>query len=272
LFLDTRILPNQRGFLNFFDLKISINSGIGVQEANTLLPEKDRIKSEYVLLVSHDIKESLAAIQSCIEPVTDTIVGSLNATQADLHSTARDRTGKLVFFVRALLEITKIKLTKKVTMEYVSFPDLIGSISKDIFEQTQNKGLRFTTDVSPVIHEIEGIRIYVEEAISNLLVNSVKYTPEGGDVRLLAEDKGDTVRITIRGTGIGIPRDEVLHIFEEFFRAKNVKQIEVQGTGLGLSIAKEIVEMHKGRIWFESKENKGTSFYIELPKRQEKDT
>jgi len=127
-------------------------------------------------------------------------------------------------------------------------------------------------NVSFIKQNKEGIRIYLEEAISNLLVNSVKYTPEGGDVRLLAEDKGDTVRITIRGTGIGIPRDEVLHIFEEFFRAKNVKQIEVQGTGLGLSIAKEIVEMHKGRIWFESKENKGTSFYIELPKRQEKDT
>lgn len=237
-----------------------------LQEANSLLQEKDRVKSEYVLRVSHDIKESLAAIQSCIEPVTEGITGTLNRAQSDLLVSAEERAHRLIFFVNALLEITRIKLTKKLDMKQISLCDIIKSVSQDIMARAQHKGVTFTVTMSPSIDTIEGVRVYIEEAILNLLANSVKYTPQGGTISFRIDDKVDDILIIVSDSGIGIPKDELPHIFEEFYRARNVRKIERLGTGLGLSITREIVEMHKGKIWFESEEGKGTTFYIQLPK------
>lgn len=238
-----------------------------LQKANELLNKKDRIKSEYVLRVTHDIKEHLSAIQSCIAPVTEGITGSLNEKQKDMLQRARARAGKLIFFVKALLEITTIKLTKRLKKENFSFAESIKVISEDIRMRSKSKGVTFKVDVEPSIDRIIGVRVYIEEAISNLLANSVKYTPRGGRITLKASDRKRYIRIEIRDTGIGIPSDELSHVFEEFYRGRNAKQIEKTGTGLGLSIAKEIVELHQGNIWVESEEGKGTVFYLEFPKK-----
>ena len=100
----------------------------------------------------------------------------------------------------------------------------------------------------------------------NLLANSVKYTHNNGKIDIKAFDKGNRILIEIADNGIGIPKDELPKIFEEFYRAANAKKTERDGTGLGLSIAKQIVERHNGRIWVESEEGKGSKFSIELPK------
>jgi signal transduction histidine kinase len=113
---------------------------------------------------------------------------------------------------------------------------------------------------------MKGVRVYIEEAIANLLANSVKYTPQGGRIDITINDKGRDLLIQIKDTGIGIPKDEIPRLFEEFYRGKNAKKIEKMGTGLGLSIAKEIVDMHNGKIWAESEEGRGSTFYIKLPK------
>lgn len=237
-----------------------------LQEVNLQLQEKDQIKSEYVLRVSHDIKESLAAVQSCIEPVTEKIVGSLNEVQNNLLSTAVGRTQRLIFFVNALLDITRLKLTKKLQMGYFSLADMIHNLSKDIVARAQSKGISFIVHMDSTIGTFKGFKVYIEEAIMNLLANSLKYTPRGGKITLSVNDMSTYIRIIINDTGIGIPADEMPHIFEEFYRAKNVRKIEKQGTGLGLSVTKEIIEKHHGKIRVVSEEHKGTTFEIELPK------
>lgn len=238
-----------------------------LEEANLLLEEKDRIKSEYVLRVSHDIKEHLSAVESCIAPVTKGITGPLNERQKDLLFRAKNRAEKLLFFVRALLELTRIKLGKAaLKVEDFSFPEVIRGISEDINASAKARGISFDVNIEPSIGTIKGARVYIEEAILNLLANSIKYTPEGGNISLKVMDKGKYIFIQLKDTGIGIPKDELPHVFEEFYRARNAKAREKLGTGLGLSITKEIVELHKGKIWVGSIENKGTSLYIELPK------
>jgi signal transduction histidine kinase len=237
-----------------------------LKQANELLREKDRIKSEYVLRVSHDIKEDLSAIQSCIEPVTEGITGPLNPKQADLLRRAKERSGKLISFVNALLEITKMKLTRELKMEEFSLIDAIKSVSQNIDSRAKAKGLKFNVNIAAGIDKIKGVRVYIEEAILNLLANSVKYTPKGGSLALEVKSKEDNVLFVIRDTGIGIPQDEIAHVFDEFYRAGNARMVERQGTGLGLSITKQIVQMHKGRIWVQSKEGEGAIFYVELPK------
>jgi signal transduction histidine kinase len=102
--------------------------------------------------------------------------------------------------------------------------------------------------------------------LSNLLFNAVKYTPEGKTVHLEAKTHDDRVRVDVSDTGIGIPADELGHVFDEFFRASNAKNREKDGTGLGLSIVKQIADRHGGELSVQSEEGQGTTFTVTLPK------
>ncbi|MDP2938940.1 MAG: HAMP domain-containing sensor histidine kinase [Candidatus Omnitrophota bacterium] len=238
-----------------------------LREANLLLEEKDRIKSEYVLRVSHDIKEHLSTIETCLEPVAQGLTGELNPRQNDLIQRAKERTEKLLFFVKALLEITRIKLSRQIEMVDFSLRKTIENAINFVETKANDKGISLSCNIASTIDTIKGAQIYIEETIANLLANSVKYTPKNGEVSIDLKDKGHSVLIKISDTGIGIPENEIGRIFEEFYRAKNARQTEREGTGLGLSIAKQVVERHKGKIWVESEgEGKGSKFFIILPK------
>jgi signal transduction histidine kinase len=235
-------------------------------QANAVLKENDRVKSEYVLRVSHDIKEHLAAIQGTLEPVAARITGELNYKQLDLVQRAVRRTAKLVFFVKALLEITRIKLSKELKTSYFSFKELLYEAVSFIASKAKDKGITVNSNIEDSIDRIRGAREYIQEAIVNILANAVKYTPRNGKIDIFVKNKGSVILIRIIDTGIGIPGGELPRIFDEFYRASNAKVVERDGTGLGLSIVKHIVQMHKGKIWVESEEGKGSTFNIELPK------
>jgi signal transduction histidine kinase len=242
-----------------------------LKQANALLSEKDRIKSEYVLRLTHDIKEHLSAIQSCLEPVAGGITGELNLKQRNLIQRANERAEKLAFFIRALLEITRLRLSKQIDMTYFSLKETVENAISFVDQSAKDKGIFISCNIEPRIGMIKGAEIYIEETIANLLANSVKYTPRNGKINLKVSDRGNSVLIEIADTGIGVPKDELPKIFEEFYRASNAKEVEKYGTGLGLSIAKQVVERHAGKIWAESQEGEGSAFYIILPKEQEKD-
>lgn len=237
-----------------------------LEEANAQLKEKDRIKSEYVLRVSHDIKEHLAAIQGCLEPVARGITGELNPQQLDLVQRAVQRTSKLMSFVKALLAITRIKLSREIRMDYFSFKDALSEAVTAIASKAKDKNISVGSIVEPTIGRIRGSKEHIQETLTNLLANAVKYTPRNGKIYLTVSDKGNRILIEIKDNGIGIPKLELPKIFEEFYRASNAKEVERDGTGLGLSIAKQIVAIHNGRIWVESEQGKGSTFSIELPK------
>jgi len=236
-----------------------------LEEVNKLLREKDHIKSEYVLRVTHDIRQDLAAIQSCIEPVTMEITGPLGNAQKDLLHRAIERSMQLIVYVDALLDITKLKLTQKLEMEPLSFTELARGISAQMNELAANKLLSFEFKVDTAPLMINGVRVYLEEALLNLLKNSLKYTPAGGKVIFEVTASSGLISVRVEDTGIGIPAADLPHVFEEFYRASNAKSREKKGTGLGLSITKQIVEMHHGKIDVESTLGKGTIFRLTLP-------
>jgi signal transduction histidine kinase len=234
--------------------------------ANLLLKEKDKIKSNYVLRVSHDVKEHLAAIQACLDPVLHGLTGELNPGQEGLLKRSYARTEKLLVFVKALLEITRIKLSNKMETGPFSLLKTAESAVHMVEEKAGGKKIALTWSIAPGVDIINGAQIYIEETIANFLANSIKYTPEGGSVELAITDEGDNVKIRVTDTGIGVPKEDLPHLFEEFFRAKNARATERTGTGLGLSIAREVAEKHNGGIWAESQEGKGASFFLVLPK------
>ncbi|PIP67949.1 MAG: hypothetical protein CO035_03595 [Candidatus Omnitrophica bacterium CG_4_9_14_0_2_um_filter_42_8] len=238
-----------------------------LKEANLLLEEKDRIKSEYVLRVTHDIKEHISAIQSCIDPVAEGMLGELNPGQKDLIRRAGTRTSKLIFFIKALLEITRIKLSRDIEMKDFSIVKTAENAIILVDPRAKAKSIYMSRRIDAGVDIIKGAQVYIEETIANLLANSVKYTPKGGKVEITIEDKDGSVLIRISDNGIGIPKKELPYIFNEFYRASNAKELERDGTGLGLSMAKQVVERHNGRIWVDSEEGRGSTFSIMLPKK-----
>ena len=242
------------------------------KQANILLEEKDRIKDEYVLRVTHDIKGHLATVQSCLSVIVNGIVGALNAQQTDLISRAHKRTINLTNFVRRLLELTQMRLSDKLEMESFSLNNTVDSVVETVKTKAEDKSITLKSNVEPSADRIFGNQFSVEEMLTNLVLNSIKYTPERGTVEINATSNGEGILVEVADTGIGIPKKEQKRIFDEFYRASNARNIERDGTGLGLSIVKHIVNRHGGKIEVESKNGCGTKFRLTLLKDKEHST
>lgn len=237
-----------------------------LREANIQLKEKDRIKDEYVSRVTHDIKGHLAAIQTCLYVAASKSSGPLNEKQSDFLGRSLDRTAQLTDFVKELLNLTQMRLSGQLEAKDFSLPDAISRALETVAPKAKDKSITVTSSVDPSVGQITGDEFSINEMITNLLFNAVKYTPEGKTIHLESKCQDDHVRIDIIDTGIGIPANELDSVFEEFFRATNAKESEKDGTGLGLSIVKQIVDRHGGKISVKSREDQGTTFTVTLPK------
>jgi PAS domain S-box-containing protein len=236
--------------------------------ANFLLQEKDRIKDEYVSRVTHDIKGHLATIQSCLAIVRKRAVGQLDDQEADLIRRAYGRAVKLTDFVKKLLRLTQMRLSNRLEMDTFSLNDALWDVVNAVKAKAEDKSITLNCNIDSSVGSIVGNQFSIEEMITNMLLNAVKYTPANGMVKVKAEDLENCVFVQITDTGIGIPNKEQSKVFDEFFRAANARKVERDGTGLGLSIAKYIVERHGGEIRVQSKEGSGTTFTLRLPKCQ----
>lgn len=238
----------------------------GYARANAQLEEKDQLKNQYVLRLTHDIKGHLAAIQSCLEIVISGLVGPLTDKQHDLVDRAHRRSVKCMAFITALLKLTRMKLTGQLEMERFSLKNCVFNALAAVQRGARNKSIAVTHTIELSTDEIPGEAVLIEETVTNLLFNAVKYTPEGGHVSLTVHEDGSLIRVAIADTGIGIPEAALPHIFEEFYRAANARATERDGTGLGLAFAKQVVERHGGTIAAQNNPDAGSTFTFTLPK------
>jgi len=244
----------------------SIKSEETYVRTNIELENKDKLKNEYVLRVTHDIKGHVASILSCIEVIRTKIAGPLNSVQEEFANRAFERTELLSGFVKNLLNLTKKRLIHDNEFEEFLLQDLINKVLIPIQVLARDKSIDLNIYVDNSIHMITGNPFMIEELYSNLLLNSVKYTPPQGHISLTIRNQYNLIHSEISDSGIGIPQDELLKVFDEFYRASNVpKDIKV-GSGLGLSIVKQIIDNHKGKIWVNSELGVWTKFTFILPK------
>jgi len=244
----------------------SIKSEETYARTNLELESKDKLKNEYVLRVTHDIKGHVASILSCIEVIRSKIAGPLNEVQEEFANRAFERTELLSGFVKNLLNLTKKRLLHDNEFEKFPLREVIDKVLIPIQALAKDKMIEFTVDVDPVVHMMEGNPFMIEELYSNLLFNAVKYTPSKGHVSLIIKDRGDHLESVVSDSGIGIPNEELPKIFDEFYRASNVTKAVKAGSGLGLSIVKQIIDIHRGRIWVNSELGIWTKFTFLLPK------
>ncbi len=227
--------------------------------------EIDRMKTEFVSVASHQLKTPLTGIKWMSELL---LREKLNSKQKEYALDVNTSANKLTKLVDNLLNVSHIETGKKFDIEKVNTNviKLIDSAIKIVEKNNNNKKIPIVKSKetpSKLIINIDPGKI--KQAISNLIDNAVKYSKQGGTIEVSCLQNEDGIMLSVKDNGIGIPLKQQDRIFEKFFRADNVVQYETGGTGLGLYIVKAIIEAHGGKIWFESDENEGTTFYAELP-------
>ncbi|UCH15633.1 MAG: hypothetical protein JSV22_06635 [Bacteroidales bacterium] len=240
---------------------------LDLEVANTKLEKQDKLKSEYVLTVSHDLKSSLSAIQSCLVVVLSDLVGAVSEKAREMITRAEQRSLSLIKFVEDLLNLSRIRASNNLEKQKVSLSELVYKTTEQLVPLIKNKNLNILTRgfnsncyVYANNRELEGL-------FMNLLSNAVKYTPPEGEIGISCRKskKEEYYQITVSDTGIGVPRSDLPHIFDDFYRGENARVFDKDGTGLGLSIVKHIINDMGCEIKAESQLNKGTKFIFNLP-------
>jgi signal transduction histidine kinase len=244
----------------------SIKSEEAYVKTNIELENKDKVKNEYVLRVTHDIKGHVAAILSCIEVIRSMETGPLNEVQEEFTRRAFERTELLSGFVKNLLNLTKKRLKHDSEFEEFMLNDLISKVVDSVKELAKDKSIDFNIYVDKSIQTIIANPFAIEELYSNLLLNAIKYTSPQGHISLSVKSRQNNIITEISDSGIGIPEEDLPNVFDEFYQGANVPRDIKTGSGLGLSIVKQIVENHKGKIWVSSELDVWTKFTFILPK------
>ncbi len=234
-------------------------------EKNAVLAEQDRIKSKYVMRVAHDLAGPAGMITSCLKLVTQGLTGSVPEKSLDMIQRAQHKSEYLGDLVRDLLSLSRIKAARKIPKSAVSLEEIVRQVFEDLEPHVAEKSLILEQNLPANLPAVYGNADAIHELIGNLVANAVKYTLVGGQVKIGISNTGDEVLVKVQDNGVGIPAEAVPHIFEEFYRAENVKAEAVEGTGLGLSIVTQILNTHGGKIWVESEQDKGTTFSFTLP-------
>jgi signal transduction histidine kinase len=241
-----------------------------LEDLNQRLLENDRIKSRYVMTVSHDIRGSLAAMQSSLRVVLGGYTEPLPPNAREMIERAEMRSEQLLSFVRDLLDLSRMRAAAEMVREKLSLSELASNTLMHAQSLLSDKNLTATIEDRAGDSSLCANREAIEHVLENLLDNAIRYTPPGGKVLFTIDDEpsSGSLRLGITDTGIGIAEEDVPRIFEDFYRAGNARERESNGTGLGLSIVKHIVEAHGGRIDVESRLGRGTTFTIIVPRQK----
>jgi PAS domain S-box-containing protein len=228
----------------------------------TYLKEMDRVRSEFVHTVSHDLRSPLTSVIGYTELVERS--GELNENQRDFLQRIQDSIEHITSLINDLLDLGSVEAGFDTRREYVQ-PEAILRYSLDMLQgQIKSKRLKVTTEIAPSLPAIRVNPIRLRQVLDNVVGNAIKYTSNGGDVGISVKAEGDQIILNVRDNGPGIPAADQVHIFDKFYRGSNISD-QVTGSGLGLAIVKTIVDNHQGRIWVESAEGRGSSFFIVLP-------
>ncbi len=237
------------------------------------LKELDRMKTDFVMMVSHDLRSPLGTIHQQLSVLLEGMAGELNEKQGHIIARAKERIDSLLELISNLLDLARIESGQILHhKESLNLKELIEECISLYKDSSEHKGLSLYVELAKDLPPVLGDRQNLREVFSNLLSNAIKYTPKGGKITVKTFHRDDYVHIEVSDTGMGIPKEDLPKIFDRFYRVTNERTKQIMGTGLGLPIVKKIVEAHLGSIEVESEVGKGSIFRVLLPvetKREE---
>ena len=231
--------------------------------------EVDRMKSEFISLVSHEMKTPMTSIKGYTDLILMGSVGAVSDMQKSFLNVIKSNTDRLSALVSDLLDLSRIETGRiKLELKYVQLEDLINDVLASLRTQIESKHQTVTTQIPWGLPDIKVDSHRVLQVLTNLVSNANKYTPEDGTITIVVEEADSgTLMVRVRDTGIGMSAKDQERLFERFFRADHPGVQTVSGTGLGLVIAKSLVEMHGGTMSVESELGSGSTFTFTLPLR-----
>lgn len=236
-----------------------------LEQANTELRELSQRKSEFIGIVSHDLRTPLAAMITLLDNLLEGLAGSLNEKQEQYLIRIKDTGWRLIRMINDLLDIAKIE-SGAITFDpkALDLAAFLENLVDGLRSVTQDKGIRLQALLNgPAWSKADSDKLH--QVFTNLIDNATKFTKAGGEVRVeLKADGEDFVQICVSDTGCGISSEDLPHVFEKFYRGRD--RHSARGAGLGLAIVKHYVELHGGRIWVESAPQEGSRFYVEIPR------
>ncbi|MCK5044219.1 PAS domain S-box protein [Candidatus Parcubacteria bacterium] len=228
----------------------------------------EKMKTEFVSISAHQLRTPLSAIKWTIKMLIDGDLGEVNKGQEEFLEKIYVSNERMIALINDLLDVTRIEEGRYIyDLTQVSFIDLVQKmidLYKNEFEKKEIKfGFKKPRAVPKLTVDVEKINLVLQ----NLFDNALKYTKKDGEVSVAIEHdkKKNEMVFSIKDTGIGIAKDQQDRIYTRFFRSGNALRMETEGSGLGLYIAKNIIEAHHGKVWFESEEGKGSTFNFSLP-------
>jgi PAS domain S-box-containing protein len=234
--------------------------------------EVDRLKSEFVATVSHELRTPMTSIRGYTDVLLMGAAGAMNENQAHFLKIIKNNTERLNILVNDLLDVSRIE-SGQVTLspQALDLRELVEDVIEDVLRRSQeeNKPMALSLNAPRKLPPVYGDMERVRQVLSNLVFNAYHYTPENGTITVhVSPLNGENqVQVDVEDNGVGIAREDQERIFERFYRGEHPLVLATPGTGLGLSIVKQIVEMHKGRIWMKSSgvPGEGSTFSFTLP-------
>jgi len=237
----------------------------------TKLKEIEKIKSQFVSMVSHELRAPLAAIEGWLEVVISGAGGGDEAQKQAWLVRAKERAHSLLALVNDLLEINKIaagKVAQK--MESVQVVDIIRKIVDFLKPEADRKAVSFIIELSDAVPPVQADVRDMEKLFTNLISNAIKYNVDKGSVTIKTTVDANYVGFHVKDTGIGISQEHLPRIFDDFFRVEDERTSKISGTGLGLTIAKKVTDSHFGHIEVKSQPDEGSTFSVFLPYKKRK--
>jgi len=230
------------------------------------LAEANRMKSEFVGIVSHQLRSPLSNLRWALELLMSGRVNSISEKQIEYFKILKENSDRMRELIKDLLIVSRIEMTK-LPLKKIEFSleELTEELIKEFefFAKSSNVEIKFEAqkDLPKAFADTSQIRLVIE----NLLDNAIRYTREKGFCQIKIEKREKNIYFEIRDNGVGIPKEEQKYIFQKFFRSENVLKYQTQGSGLGLYISKAIIEKSGGKIGFKSQEGIGSTFWFTLP-------
>lgn len=233
---------------------------------NEKLRELDQMKSSFVSTVSHELRTPLTIINSTVNNMLDGVVGEVPEYHIKWLSKIKNNTHRLNSLIEDILDISRLE-SGKVDMRRgkIDIVALVRKVNTDVLPLAQKNGITLSIHMPESLPKIDANLGRIEQVITNLITNALKFTPSQGSINVSVSRKGSFIFVEVKDSGVGIPKESLQIIFDRFRQVSTTHDAQTKGIGLGLAIAKEIIAQHSGRIWAESEPGKGSTFTFTLP-------
>lgn len=255
------------------------------EQTNKKLEKLERLKSEFISIVSHELRTPLTAIKNSLDIILSGKAGDLTENMGKFLNMAKRNSARLSGIINDLLDISKIEAGKMdFKFEVMKFEPVIEYVKTSLEEMAKEKNVLLSAKIEDNLADIYADSHRLEQVLTNLVSNAIKFTPDGGriDIRTEVIDakdinyvamfdselkplQGKYLQVLVKDNGIGISVEHLAHVFDKFAQIENSLSRKVGGSGLGLPIARQLIEAHNGAIWCNSKPEKGSSFYFAIP-------